>query len=370
MALDLRRGVVASVDRRGDSLLELTVAVGGEERPAIAYRGLTGEAEPGDDVVVNTAALDLRLGSGGFDVVHVNLTRGLGAHADPAALSMKLNYTSLQHGVEPVECAAEATDHARTGMPAFEDRAFAWPPRLDGRPVAVLALHGQLEPVAWAAAQGAPRARVGYVQTAGGALPGALSDAVRELRARGLLAGHVTAAPAFHGEHEAMTVAGALVAAFTALEWDAALVGPGPGIVGSGTALGHGGLAALDSAHAGLALGARTVLVPRMSSRDPRPRHRGLSHHTATVLALLLRAAVVAWPAEEVSDLDREDRPLSTHELRARPTDLEGYRATGLSSETMGCSIDEEPLFFRAALAGGAVLAEEIARGGEERSDV
>ncbi len=31
----------------------------------------------GDEVVVNVAALDLALGSGGFDVVHVNLTRGL-----------------------------------------------------------------------------------------------------------------------------------------------------------------------------------------------------------------------------------------------------------------------------------------------------
>ncbi len=31
----------------------------------------------GDEVVVNVAALDLGLGSGGFDVVHVNLTRGL-----------------------------------------------------------------------------------------------------------------------------------------------------------------------------------------------------------------------------------------------------------------------------------------------------
>ena len=38
---------------------------------------MVGEVEVGDEVVVNIEALDLGLGSGGFDVVHVNLTRGL-----------------------------------------------------------------------------------------------------------------------------------------------------------------------------------------------------------------------------------------------------------------------------------------------------
>ena len=35
-------------------------------------------------MIVNTEALDLGLGSGGFDIVHVNLTRGLdGGAASP-----------------------------------------------------------------------------------------------------------------------------------------------------------------------------------------------------------------------------------------------------------------------------------------------
>ena len=46
------------------------------ERPG-PTRLLLGEMREGDEVVVNTEALDLDLGSGGFDVVHVNLTRGL-----------------------------------------------------------------------------------------------------------------------------------------------------------------------------------------------------------------------------------------------------------------------------------------------------
>lgn len=343
MALSLRRGTVASVERDGAEI-ELTVQLEGERRPAVAYRSLTGEVAPGDDVVVNTAALDLGLGSGGFDVVHVNLTRGLGAPPERGD-AFKLNYTSLQHAIAAVEgAAARAGRGAPAGLP------------LD-RPVAVLALHGQLDPVAWAAAQARPGTRLGYVQTCGGALPGPHSRAVRELRRRGLLAGHITAGTAFGAEAEAITVAGAIHAGLTAHGWDAAVVGPGPGIVGSNSALGHGGLAALDSAHAALALGAPTVLVPRLSGGDPRPRHRGLSHHTAAVLELLLRPVDVAVPRE----LSERPAPLARHRPRETETDLDGYRAAGLSTRTMGRSIDEDPLFFRAGLAGGRVLAEEIA---------
>ncbi|HEX8854336.1 MAG TPA: DUF3866 family protein, partial [Thermoleophilaceae bacterium] len=173
--LVLRRGTVASVEQTGP-VVELTVDVLGERRPAIAYSDLTGPVEVGDDVVVNTAAADLGLGSGGFDLVHVNLTRGLGGVGEAGAHVMKLNYTSLQHAVHPFE---EAAPELRGG----------------GGPVAVISLHGQLPCVAWAAAKAVPGARIGFVQTAGGALPGELSEVVAELRERGMLAAHVTAGP-------------------------------------------------------------------------------------------------------------------------------------------------------------------------------
>jgi hypothetical protein len=330
--LALRRGRVVAVGHEG----ELTVEIDGEQRPARTYTDLTGPAEVGDDVVVNVAALDLGLGSGGFDVVHANLTRGLDAGVGEAHV-MKLNYTSLQHAVEPVE--ELAVDSWQLAAP---------------KPVAVLALHGQLPCVAWACAQRRRDARVGYVQTAGGALPGSLSRVVRQLLDAGLLAGHATAAPAFGAPHEAISTPGAIHAGLTALGWDAAIVGPGPGILGSATALGHGGLAALDNAHAALALGAPTIVVPRMSSGDPRERHRPLSHHTQTVLEMMLRPAVVALPQGTVVNLP------GAHEARAAETDLDGYRASGLPVTTMGRGIDEDELFFRAALAGGTVLGEEL----------
>jgi hypothetical protein len=326
---------VLDAERAAGPEQRLTVEVDGERRPAIADVGLVGAAHAGDEVVVNVEAVELGLGSGGFDIVHVNLTRGLGAPGRDGAHVMKLNYTSLQHAVAPVE------EGDPGGTPA--------PPRLPlRRPVAVFGLHGQLAPLAWAFGRARPGARLGHVQTAGGALPGGHSRVVRELRERGLLAGHLTAGPAFGGEGEAVTTAAALHHGLTALGWDAAAIGPGPGILGSGSALGHGGLVALESAHTALALGCPTVLVARMSSTDPRARHRGLSHHTRTVLDLLLAPVTVAVPDGAEADVGR-------HERAEHPADLDGYAASGLPARTMGRN---DPLFFAAALVSGRALAD------------
>jgi hypothetical protein len=345
--LDLRRGVVVSES-------PLVVEIDGERRPAWADEVLLGEMREGDEVVVNAVALDLRLGSGGFDVVHVNLTRGLSGGVDGDAHVMKLNYTSLQHPVDPVETSVDkpldSNGNSTRGYSTGGERA--------GMPVAVLPLHGHLAPAAWAAAQARPGIRVGYVQTAGGALPGSLSHDVAELRERGLLCGHITASPSYGGEHEALSTVGALDAAANALGWDAVLVGPGPGIIGSDTEFGHGGMPALDNAHASLSLGLPTILSPRLSSGDPRERHRGLSHHTATVLKLLLAPFTVAIPegaTEPASQIEAANA--NRHRIEQAPIDLDGYAASGLPSSTMGRQLQNDPLFFDAPLAAGTLLA-------------
>jgi hypothetical protein len=342
--LKLRRGVVVSED-------PLTVEVDGEPRPAWADTALLGEMREGDEVVVNTAALDLGLGSGGFDVVHVNLTRGLTGAPPSDDHVIKLNYTSLQHPVAPIELPVRLSrDMTTKGAPE---------PARAAMPVLVIPLHGHLAPAAWAAAEARPGIRVGYVQTGGGALPGSLSRDVAELRERGLLCGHVTAAPAYGGEQEALSTAGALDAAANALGWDAAIAGPGPGIIGSDTALGHGGMAALDTAHASLALGLPTLLSPRLSSGDPRDRHRPVSHHTVTVLELLLAAVTIPVPTGHPDPLPKLTGSAGNrHQLREADADLRGYESTKLPSRTMGRTISEDPLFFAAALASGRALGE------------
>lgn len=352
--LDLRRGIVVSA-------APLVVEVDGESRRAWADEVLLGEMREGDEVVVNAAALDLGLASGGFDVVHVNLTRGLGGRTAGDAHVMKLNYTSLQHPVEAVE--ARGDGEGGGGRPDDAAEAPAGTERAGGSagagvPVAVLPLHGHLAPLAWAASQARPGVRVGYVQSAGGALPGSLSRDVAVLRERGLLAGHVTAAPAYGGEHEALSTVGALDAAAGTLGWDAILVGPGPGIIGSDTEFGHGGMEALGNAHAALSLGLPTIVSPRLSSGDPRERHRGLSHHTATVLGLLLAPVTVPIPASAPELASQvSSASIGLHRVEAVPVDLAGYAASGLPATTMGRALADDPLFFEAALAAGAFVA-------------
>ena len=352
--LKLRRGVVTSTD-------PLEVEIDGGRRKAWADPNAVGAVEVGDEVVVNTEAFDLGLGSGGFDIVHVNLTRGLEAPGASDVHVMKLNYTSLQHPVDPVEVSVqEATARPTRAMPAL-----------------VVPLHGHLAPVAWACAQARHGLSVGYIQTPGGALPGSFSRDVQELLERGLLADTITVAPCFGGAHEAISLVGAFHAAAVRLGWDAAIAGPGPGILGSGTRYGHGGMGALDSAQAALALGLPTLLSPRLSSSDPRPRHRGLSHHSASVLELLLAAVRVPAPevdAELWADSAAQAREDALdelidacgdrHDLDVQPVSIEEYAASGLPTRTMGRDLDDDPLFFAAPLAAGAALA--LAAGGPQ----
>ncbi|MEX0992387.1 MAG: DUF3866 family protein [Solirubrobacterales bacterium] len=350
--LSLRRGTVVATDG-GERVTHATVRLDdGAERTAIAYPELTGPLELGDDVVVNVEAQDLGLGSGGFDLVHVNLARLPSGSGSGDAHVMKLNYTSLQHAVSPVE---EGLDRVESSI---------------GLAVGVLALHGQLAATAHAFAQVADGGRLGYVQTAGGALPGWLSDTVAELLERELLVDHVTAAPCFGGAHESITVEGALDAGARKLGWDAALVGPGPGILGSASAFGHGGLVALHNANAAIALGCRVVLIPRLSSGDPRERHRGLSHHSATVAALL--PAAVAFPlalelsedaAAQVEESARRNPTLEVERISVAEL-ADEYLASGLPASTMGRAFEQDRDFFLSALAAGSLLARTLSKGG------
>lgn len=376
--LKLRRGVVVSAD-------PLEVEVAGERRRAWADPELIGEVNEGDEVVVNVEALDLGLGSGGFDIVHVNLTSGLQGEGSRDQHVMKLNYSPLQHPVAPVEEQAGSRSPAPSGSEERDEAADALQPDRPGQSgglsaVAVIPLHGYLAPIAWAAAQGATDferpLRIGFIQSFGGALPGSMSKVVGELRERDLLCGHITAGPAYGGEHEAISVLGAIDAA-AGLGWDAAVIGPGPGILGSATRFGHGGTSVLDNAHAALALGIETLIAPRMSSGDERPRHRGLSHHTATVLEHLLVPALVAEPeideaggtdaAEAHADLREACK--GRHRIQPEAADLNGYLASGLPAKTMGRGLQQDELFFSAALASGAALARVVSRAWEDQGD-
>lgn len=326
MPLTLRRGTVSAVTERHEGLVRVEV----DGRPCVAYPRMTGPVALGDDVLVNVQAVELGLGSGGFDVLHANLTRGLGLASEAGAHVMKLPYTSLQHAVL----------HG-------EERTDEWPGDLAGMPVVCCSLHSQVAPVC--AGLGRELA-VAYVQLGGGALPVSLSDAVRALRAAGFLRALVAAGPSVDGDVACVSLPSALL--WCARErMDAAVCSVGPGVVGTGKVHGHGGVAAAEAANAANALGGAAILAPRLSEADPRERHRGVSHHTLAVLELSLGPLTVAWP----HGLD------APTELGAvQPVDVSEWQkaCAGLPLSHMGRGPAEEPWFFAAAYAAGRLAGD------------
>ena len=328
MPLSLRRGKVTAIVEEHEGLVRLEV----DGAPCVAYPGLTGPVEVDDDVLVNVQARELELGSGGFDVLHANLTRGVDLAAAEGAHVMKLPYTSLQAAVVHVEESGSLADD------------------LGGMPVVCCSLHSQVAP---ACAGLGGELRVAYVQAPGGALPLPLSDAVRALRGRGLITTTISAGACFGGEVESVGVASAL--AWAAAEGhDAAVCAIGPGIVGTGSRLGHGGLAAAEAVNAAAALGGSPVLAARVSSADERERHRGVSHHTQSVLALCTGGFTVAWP----SGLEAPEWVEPREEV-----DVDGWEeaCVGLPLSHMGRGPDQEPWFFAAAFAAGRLARQRVA---------
>ncbi len=299
---------------------------------------LTGPVATGDPVVLNTTAVELGLGTGGWHVVHWNLARDEWAEAGPGHI-MKLRYTSLQ---------------ADTG--AAEELHPDLPIELDGMPVVACGLHSQVAPVAVAVLAAAPRARIAYVMTDGAALPLALSDLVAALLDAGVLAATITAGHAFGGDLEAVSVPSALALARHALDADLAIVAMGPGVVGTGTALGTTSVEVAGVLDAAAALGGTPVAALRMSSGDARPRHQGVSHHSRTALELTRSRVLVAHPAEAPFESPRHDvRVVDVPPIAALLADA------GLHVTTMGRGPDQDPLFFQAAGAAGTLAASLIA---------
>jgi len=320
MPLSLRRGSVTAVVERHERLVRLEV----DEVACVAYPGLTGPVAVGDDVLVNVQARALQLGSGGFDVLYANLTRGLDLPSEDRAHVMKLPYTPLQVAVRHAE---EDGPHAAA---------------LDGLPVVCCTLHSQVAPVC--AGLGGD-ARIAYIQLPGGALPVSLSDAVRALRARGLLHATVAVGPCLEADVACVSVASALAWA-AATGFDAVVCAIGPGIVGTATVLGHGGVAAAESANAASALGGRPIVALRASAADARDRHRGVSHHVRAVLRLCLGDVVTAWPRGYPTPLWLEP---------GDEVEVTGWEemCVGLPLAHMGRTPQDDPLFFAAAFAAG-----------------
>ncbi|MFW5999259.1 MAG: DUF3866 family protein [Halanaerobiaceae bacterium] len=380
--------VVGDVIMRRQGIDILCLKLNGTEQKGVNYPCLTGGVSSGDLVLVNTTAVDLGLGSGGFHPVVANLTgvqreagcgppvagreaeagesdadlswllaggRGQGGIAENSLESgpfeldgeekfspghiMKMRYTPLQ--VRTLSVEEEKCPH-REQIESFRD--------LQGRPVVVLPLHSLLAPLAVVFHSFFPGGNLVYIMTGGGSLSLEFSHTVAELKERGLLAAAVSCGQTFGGDLEAVNIFSALAAAAAVGEADMIVVGMGPGIAGTGTELGFSGTENVFSCYAARVLGGRPFLVPRISLADGRLRHYVISHHTETILNRLLDFNVeIVFPdhflvrqnIEKFYWHERFDLSLFSYRLIDKI-----LRNCDLDFRSMGRNYCNDPLFF------------------------
>jgi hypothetical protein len=118
-------------------------------------------------------------------------------------------------------------------------------------------------------------------------------------------------------------------------------------------------------------LGGRPIPALRVSFADRRERHRGVSHHSLTILADVCKVDVnVPVPVldddaerADVWDALRARKLEDVHhlvEVDGRPA-VDELRDRGIRVTTMGRGIDDDPAFFLAAGAAGVLAGRMVA---------
>lgn len=343
--------VLEIYDKNDDVLLLKTDGGCGK---AILYRKVHEDVELGDEVIVNTTASELSLGTGGWDIVRAvvnkrkrdNVQRELG-HI------MKGRYLGDQHAVLTVEAPESNTHHL-----------FQEPLKLKKKKILLCELHSMI-PVIWFYLKARKiNIPVTVIFSDEAALPLQMSKHLQYLKKQKDFLS-ITVGQAFGAEKEAINIVTALQYAMNMHPESITVISVGPGVVGSNTYYGFSSLAQANWANIVGALNGTPVWVPRLSERDERVRHRGISHHTITPLTeLTLVESILPLPTGmKVDSLLKNGREKLTRfphikiknisEERLHPylkviQDLSPIRIT-----TMGRTIADDPLFFLGIL--GAV---------------
>lgn len=342
-----RKGAVIATRREWHGAVELDVSVAGVTVRALCYPALTGRPEHGDAVLLNTTALDLGLGTGGYALV-VAVPDRLPPDKPLAGHLVKARYTPLQATVGGAD--EQGSPHHDVLRDADD---------VGEMPVVVADLHSALPAVLAGIPDRAER-HVVYVMQDGGALPAWFSRSCAALREAGWLAGVVTTGQSFGGDLETVTLHTGLLAARHVLGAEIAVVAQGPGNLGTGTRWGFSGVAAGEAVNAAACLGGRPVASLRVSDADPRDRHRGVSHHSLTAYGrVALAPADVVVPAGLGAfgdEIAAQAAPLGArHRLVHVPVDgLEAaLRTAPVPLSTMGRGLDADRAYFLAAAAAG-----------------
>ncbi|WP_188068016.1 DUF3866 family protein [Brevibacillus brevis] len=307
----------------------------------------------GDLLLINTTAVRLELGTGGYHFVVGKVTQPEETDVLPNEWGhvMKMRYSPWQLAVDSVEEQGSPYHH----LFLQEDLS------LEGTPVLISELHSLLPVAVLALRKKNPNARIVYVMPDGASLPIALSQHVHQLKAIGGLDATVTTGHAWGGDRESLTIHSGLLAAHHVEHADIIICMLGPGVAGTGTSYGFSGIQLAEAIHAVSTLGGIPFFIPRISFGDQRARHYGVSHHTISIVnRFALCPALVTIPIFGDERDEILSRQMKTIEVGGKHIFIKGKvpdlselasleKGYGLSFSTMGRNWQEDPAPFQTA---------------------
>ncbi|MBC7328564.1 DUF3866 family protein [bacterium] len=350
----LEKGKVISVLKERENLQEIEVKIRRKVEKAYNFPEITGPVKVGDKVLLNTTAIRLSLGTGGYHFVLANLSSPAFSSEKKGHI-MKLRYTPFQFAVFSTE---EESHPFREAVDSFKG--------LRSIPVVACILHSQIAGVAAGAKHQYPEARIAYIMTDSAALPLPISDLVWALKREGLIDFTITCGQAFGGDFEAVNIYSALAIAHKVANANIVIVAQGPGNVGTRTRLGFSGIDQVIALNATYTLKGIPVACPRISFSEERLRHFGLSHHSRTILGELSIVSsfvpIPLLPKDKmllVKDYLTGSNILDKHRVVVEDGEpaISLLRQHEIYVKTMGRGIEEDREFFLAAGAAGIVAA-------------
>lgn len=352
--------VVRVVEKRsGMQLLEVIIAETGAKESAISFLHM--EHAIGDTLIVNTTAVRLQLGTGGYHLVVGKADAHPEADFIPSKWGhvMKMRYSPWQLAID----AVEEQDSPYHELFARQDLS------LEGTPVLIGELHSLLPAAVIALKQNDPHMKIVYVMPDAASLPISLSGHVHRLQQLGYLDATVTTGHAWGGDREAVTIHSGLLAARHVERADIIVCILGPGVTGTGTPYAFSGIQLAEVIHAVSALGGFPMMIPRISFADTRLRHYGLSHHTSALLnRFALRPVVLPMPQlgnerdaileQQIFELQKLDKHVIIRGMVANMNRVARMeKEYGSAFTTMGRSWQADPVPFQTAVLAADLLS-------------
>lgn len=352
--IEKREATVKQILYDDEDTTELMVEIENRLYKAYNYKAITGTVCEGDKVIINTGAVSLNLGTGGYHFVIHNKKQGSQDFTINEGHIIKLRYTPIQVKCNTVE-ESDSPYH----------QIICDTENIDGMFVLIGSLHSMLSPVIHVLRYYHSDLNISYIMTDSACLPLSFSKTVKMLKEQRLLQNTITCGQAFGGDFETVNIYTALITSKRVCKSDVAIIMPGPGVVGTSTPLGFSNIEEGHLIDAVNTLKGIPIVIPRISFADVRKRHIGISHHTLTILSrIAYSAAHVTFPILERSKHKiLYDQILSNsinkkHNVcYVQEKTISILRDNNANVMTMGRSVNTDPEFFRAIGAAATLCA-------------